>query len=361
MRIVHVFRSPVGGLFRHVRDLVQAQAGLGHEIGLVCDSSTGGAAAEVELAELSKFCSQGILRISISTLPGPSDFRGIGAVADFAKSGQADVIHGHGAKGGLYGRLAAHRLGLKSVYTPHGGSLHYDWLHFPGFAFLGAERALRATGAGLIFVCDYERLLYDRKIGLGNAPHVVIHNGLWPAEFAAVPPLGDATDLLFVGELRKLKGVDVLLKALAKLKPEQQISLTIVGEGRDQALFEGLSNAMKLTKQVRFVGRKSIADALPLGHLMVMPSRHESFPYVVLEAIAAAKPIIASAVGGIPELLPAENLCAANDVDALAAKIRAFRAAPLRARERAGQLQSVARNSFTVQKMALAVLNFYQA
>ena len=70
MKILHVFRTPVGGLFRHVRDLVRGQAGLGHDVGVLCDSSTGGAVAQQLLDALSPHCSLGIERISISRLPG---------------------------------------------------------------------------------------------------------------------------------------------------------------------------------------------------------------------------------------------------------------------------------------------------
>ena len=62
LRIVHVFRSPVGGLFRHVCNLVQAQAQMGHQIGIVCDASTGGATADARLKELSRFCALGTLK-----------------------------------------------------------------------------------------------------------------------------------------------------------------------------------------------------------------------------------------------------------------------------------------------------------
>ena len=251
MRILHVFRSPVGGLFRHVRDLVRGQKMLGHEVGLICDSATGGAAADAALDALSAHCDLGITRRKISTLPGFGDFKGRNAVMALARSLNIDVIHGHGAKGGAYARLAASALKLPGVYTPHGGSLHYDWLRPPGAAFLLAERAMRLKGTGLIFVCEFERDLYARKIGLAGCHSTVIYNGLWPEDFNPRTLDQDAADLLFIGEMRALKGVDVLLQALALLPSAERPSANLIGEGRDMAKFTAMSRALELEGSVK--------------------------------------------------------------------------------------------------------------
>ena len=79
MKILHVFRTPVGGLFRHVRDLARGQAALGHEVGMICDSTTGGSAASELLGNVAPFCSLGIERIEISRLPGLGDFSAVTA------------------------------------------------------------------------------------------------------------------------------------------------------------------------------------------------------------------------------------------------------------------------------------------
>lgn len=359
MRILHVFRSPVGGLFRHVRDLARAQAALGHEVGVICDKKTGGANAERELAALSAICSLGICRLPISTLPGLGDLAAIRAVAQFASTIQAEIIHGHGAKGGLFGRLAAKRLGVKGVYTPHGGSLHYSWTG-PGAIFLAAERALRSTGAGLIFVCNFEREIYAQKIGLGVVPNVVVLNGLWPEEFSTRALVENPTDLLFVGELRKLKGVDVLLRAISVLPQPNETTLTIVGEGRDETAFRKLTSELGLEKRVKFVGRKPIHEALALGKILVMPSRHESLPYVVLETVAAGVPIIASSVGGIPEILPPQSMVKANQAEALSQKIFQCLHSTQDLAARTQQMQAEARSRFSVDTMANSIVNFYR-
>ncbi len=122
-----------------------------------------------------------------------------------ARNGRFDIIHGHGAKGGLIARVAGRRLGVPSLYTPHGGSLHYRWQSAVGAAFLATEKYLARIGSGFVFVCDFERDAFSAKVGLAGKPSIVAHNGLWPEEFTPAVPDADATDLLFVGEVRHLR------------------------------------------------------------------------------------------------------------------------------------------------------------
>ena len=356
MRILHVFRTPVGGLFRHVCDLARGQKALGHDVGLFCDSSTGGEVGDALIDAVRPFCSLGITRIPISKMPGLGDVRCAQLVQKTAQDLKVDIIHGHGAKGGLYGRLAGKLAGIKSVYSPHGGSLHYEWASLTGPLFLGTEWALGHVGNGFIFVCEFEKNRFAQKIGLAGRPSRVVHNGLWPEEFKRPALKFDATDLLFVGEMRMLKGVDILLGAVAKLNETKRVSATLVGEGESFDAFKALAHDLKITDCVRFVGRRGIAEALTMGKLMILPSRSESFPYVVLETIAASTPIIASDVGGISEVLPASMLVPAGDVSALAAKIfDTF----VEGTTEADQLAKRAATQFGAEKMVQNIINFY--
>src|SRR5882757_2969401 len=104
LNILHVFRTPVGGLFRHVLDLSRAQAARGHRVGLIADSSTGGARTESQFAEIAPHLALGIARLPMHRNPNPSDLAALLQVTKIIARSQADVVHGHGAKGGLYGR-----------------------------------------------------------------------------------------------------------------------------------------------------------------------------------------------------------------------------------------------------------------
>jgi glycosyltransferase involved in cell wall biosynthesis len=367
LNILHVLRAPVGGLFRHVIDLARGQIARGHQVGLVVDSQTGGARAEGMLAQLAPKLKLGLLRIAMSRQVGPSDVVACGHVARRATDISADVIHGHGAKGGAYARLGRVQTSPIRAYTPHGGSLHYDWHSPTGFAYLSAEREMVARTDLFLFESAYSRDIFRSKIGDPGARARVIHNGVDEAEFAPVTAdaatKAAATDLVFVGELRMLKGVDVLIKAVSLLwRQGRRVTLTIVGDGPDRKAFEAAAAGPQMTEAVRFVGVQPAREGFALGRILVVPSRAESLPYIVLEAGAAAMPQIASRVGGIPEIFgPASGeLVAPGDPAALAQAIGAAMANPSARQEAAQRLQARIRQQFSVDAMTDAVLGAYQ-
>ncbi len=359
MRILHVFRTPVGGLFRHVRDVARGQAGLGHDVAILCDSITGGDFAKSLLTGVEQYCSLGVERIPISRLPGMSDVSGVLQTRSYAAAIKPDIIHCHGAKGGLYGRIAARLLGIPSVYTAHGGSLHYSWSSPSGAAFLSAEKALAAIGTAMHFVCEFERQTFADKIGLGSKPHAMIHNGLWPEEFEPAMPGPEAADILFLGDMRVLKGVDILLLALAEINRSRRVTASLAGDGPDLELFRQQRDRLGLSGLVNFPGRMSAREAFTLGRILVMPSRAESFPYVVLEACAAGVALIASNVGGIPEVLPADYLVPVNDAGALAARLAQALSAPGEAASSAAASRERLRTEFSAEAMVRSILDLY--
>lgn len=359
MRILHVFRTPSGGLFRHVCDLVRGQVALGHDVGIFCDSGTGGAAADATLAKLLPSCSLGIHRMSIAVMPKFGDLKCIASVANLARERGIDVLHGHGAKGGLYARLAGLKARKKSVYTPHGGSLHYNWLAVPGVFFMSTEWALRHCTSGLAFVCDYEKNLFADKIGLGHIKTNMIHNGLWATEFTPILASKNARDLVFVGELCHRKGVDILINAIAELKSVRKITVAIVGDGPDAEAYRKSVIELDLENEITFCGRLGIAEALALGKVFVLPSRAESFPYVIIEAIAAHKPTIATKIAGLKEVLPELFLYPTESVSALAKKLTdVFDNLP-KYQSLATKLGQAGPHNFSADKMVKSVTDFY--
>ncbi|NJL06991.1 MAG: glycosyltransferase family 4 protein [Methylacidiphilales bacterium] len=270
------------------------------------------------------------------------------------------MLHGHGAKGGAYARLAAAPSAIR-VYTPHGGSLHYDARSPAGLLYLTLERLLARRTDLFLFESAYGRDTYARKVAAPPAEARVVHNGLHPEEFEPVARRPDATDIVFVGELRRLKGVDVLIEAVAQLRVEgPRLTATIVGEGPDSRYFRDLVEARDLLGAVRFVGPLPARDAFALGHLLCVPSRAESLPYVVLEAAAAAMPMVASRVGGMAEIFgeAADRLVPPGDVAALMSALRTALAMPDEAATCA--LRERTRRLFSVAAMADGVIDAYR-
>lgn len=360
-RILHCLRAPVGGLFRHVCDLASAQSSAGYEVAVIC-AAGGDTLTEARLSALSQRISLGVHRISSARSLGLADAFATRRVKQLAQHLRIDMLHGHGAKGGAYARLAARALkSPRAIYTPHGGSLHYAPTSLKGRIFMGLERRLERMSDGLIFESAYSAETYAAQVGVPRVPTRVIPNGVQPEEFAAVTCNADATDLLFIGELRHLKGVDVLLDALALLNRNHVATATIVGAGPDAPVFKAQCARLGLNERVRFPGALPARDAFKMGRILVMPSRAESFPYIVLEAGAAALPLITTRVGGIPEIIgdTGSPMLPPGDVEGLAAFLIETLADQSALKLQANVLQERIRAHFTVATMADSVLDFY--
>ena len=360
LKILHVLRAPVGGLFRHVVDLARGQAARGHAVGIVADALTGGERAHAVLSALAPQLALGITRLPMSRDVAVSDITAVAAVARHAGARSADVVHGHGAKGGAYARLAA-PAGALRVYTPHGGSLHYGWGTPAGLLYLAAERLLMPRSDLVLFESAYARDTFAAKIGEPPLARVV-HNGVTPDELLAVEARPDATDLVFVGELRALKGIDVLIDALALVAREwRPVTATVVGDGPERAALAAKVSALRLDGAARFVGALPAREAFAAGRILVVPSRAESLPYVVLEAAAAAVPMIATRVGGISEIFGPDTtgLVSPGDAAALAAAIIASLRQPDAARAAASRLHARVGVHFSAAAMTDAVLAAY--
>ena len=359
--ILHVLRAPVGGLFRHVVDLARGQAARGYRVGVIVDRTTGGARAQAVLADLAPALALGVTRLPMSRRIGLSDVAVVARVGRLAAELRADVLHGHGAKGGAYARLAYGTAAVRA-YTPHGGSLHYRWGSPAGLVYLALERLMLPRTDLILFESAYGRGVFEAKLGNPGQRARVVHNGVTAAEFEPIVPDPQASDLVFVGELRMLKGVDILISAIASLKRNgRRVTATIAGEGRDRMAFEAAARAQGVASEVKFVGAKPARAAFPLGRLLVVPSRAESLPYVVLEAAAGGLPIIAARVGGIAEILGPEfpGLVPPEDAAELAQAIDLALAQLAERRAAATVLKTRVRDGFSTDTMTDAVLAAY--
>ena len=366
MRILHCLRAPVGGLFRHVLDLAAEQAARGHEVGILADSNAEDRLTNGKFAALAPALKLGIHRIPMGRQPGLGDYQAYRSVLAHARPLKLDVLHGHGAKGGAYARLSACQLGregdsVKAFYTPHGGSLNFKPGGLQSRVFLGAELYLERFTSGLIFESAYAGRVYSERVGQPKAPMRVIPNGLQPADFEPQNLEPGAADILFIGELRPIKGVDTLLEALQAVNTERKVTATIVGAGPQSDRLKGYARELGLSERVTFTGALPARQAFGLGRIMVVPSLAESFPYVVLEAAAAGLPLISTSVGGIPEIVADTDteLIAPGAVGVLANTLRAALAQPDLAKAKAERLRANVQRKFTVAGMTSAVLDFY--
>jgi glycosyltransferase involved in cell wall biosynthesis len=362
LKILHILRAPLGGLFRHVLDVARGQTERGHRVGLIVDGLTGSARADRMLAQLAPQLAFGAERIAIARHLGVRDVAALYFIARRIAALTPDVVHGHGAKAGALARLAPRRNAIR-VYTPHGGSLVYAPGSIAARFYLALERLLIPRTDLFLFESDYIAQQFRARIGPPPGLVHVVRNGVGEAEFMPITPSADATDLVCVGELRDLKGIDVLLGAMATLKDAgRPLTATIAGVGPQREELTALTQRLGLDAKVRFVGYRAAREAFAMGRILVIPSRAESLPYIVLEAAAAAMPIISTRVGGIGEIFGAEasQLIPAGDVAALAHAIAAALDDPGRLHRLAEAINARVRREFTVNSMVEGGLAGYR-
>jgi len=238
-----------------------------------------------------------------------------------------DVIHAHSALPcGYAARSMARRLGVPFVVTVH------------GLDVLGDVQAGRVSGrwcapvsrgvyrAARRVICVSARVEAEVR-RTGGVRTVVVHNGVDPVRFRPGVPAtrGEAGTIVSVGNLIPIKGHDLLLRAIARVSARfPHARLDIIGDGTEASRLRALAAELGLSEATRFLGRRSrqeVARALGRCSVFALPSHYEGLGCVYLEAMAAARPVVACRGQGIGEIIRhGENgvLVAPGEVDELA-------------------------------------------
>jgi len=359
LQVIHLLRAPFGGLFRHVCDLVEEQERAGLKTGVICAAAHEDPVSQARMQRLHASCSLGVHMVDMPRMPGLGDMTALRQIAPVVRRIMPDIIHGHGAKGGAYARLLPRACGGARIYTPHGGALHFSRMTPQGFAFLIAEKMMAERTDGFIFESEFSRQAFIRKIGHPAAPAEIVHNGIAEEEFEPVVPGPDAADFLFIGEMRRLKGVATLIKAASLIG--FRVHIRMVGDGPDRAEFERLAAQTDAGIRIDFLGSMPARKAFALARAVVLPSYHESLPYVALEAAGAGVPLIATRVGGLAEIFgkAANRLVRPNDAPALAVAMRQVMWQREEAQAQADAMRQRVRHEFSLSRMAGGVENLY--
>lgn len=223
--------------------------------------------------------------------------------------GRAQVVHVHVSSHASFWRkalfIALARLARRQVvFHLHGGGFQAFYEGLPSFQRRLAAITMRQCSRLLCLSSPAQALLES------IAPGVPAQ--WWPNP-VPVPAVGEmATDceadtILFLGALTEAKGVDQLLRAFGRLHEQVPAArLVVAGDGPNRARLEALADALGLAPVCRFAGwvrGAKKANLLSQARLLVLPSRMEAQPVVLLEAMAAHVPVLASAVGGVPDLV----------------------------------------------------------
>src|SRR6478609_3649956 len=363
LRILHATRAPVGGIFRHILDLANGQAERGHHVGIIADSLTGGERAEAALAEIAPRLKLGVHRIAIRREPLPIDALVWARFLRLIRRVKPDVLHGHGAKAGAFIRLNTAPKDAIRVYTPHGGSLHFPLTTLKGNIYGRLERYLMNSTDLFLFESAFALNTYQRTIGKPEGLVRCVFNGVTAAEFDPIVKAEDATDVVYVGEFRHIKGADLLIDAVAQLRAGgKPVTLTLAGDGEESDSLKAQVQRLGLADAVRFIGHVKARYGFSKGSLLVVPSRGDSMPYVVIEAAAAGIPMVAANVGGIPEIFGSHTnaLFAPNNATAMADAIKVALEDPAGALTRAKALRERIFQDFSQSAMVEGVLAGYR-
>ncbi len=324
---------------------------------------TGGERAEAALAVIAPRLKLGVHRLAIRREPVPIDLVVWAHFMRLIRKLKPDVLHGHGAKAGAFIRLKGRSDQTIRVYTPHGGSLHYPLNTLKGAIYSRLERALMNRTDLFLFESAFARDTYQRTIGRPAGLVRCVFNGVTADEFDPIPTAEDATDVVYVGEFRHIKGADILIDAVALLRAGgKPVKLTLAGDGEELDALKAQVARLGLGDAVRFIGHVKARYGFSKGRVLVVPSRGDSMPYVVIEAAAAGIPIVAANVGGIPEIFGrhTEALFAPNIVGAMADAIEMALDDPAAAAERARSLRERIFLHFSQKAMVEGIMAGYR-
>jgi glycosyltransferase involved in cell wall biosynthesis len=300
MRVVHIHRiSAIGGSERHLLALLPALRAHGAEPSFVgLDDPSG--APEPFYAALEQ------AGIPFARVPSSHDldprlpFR----IARSARPFRPELLHTHLVHADVHGVAASVLLRVPLVSTKHNDD------PFRAGPFRYVERLLARRARRIVTITESLARFNVDRVGIPRAKLTVVHYGLdeIPAAWGPNPPLevpDGARVLLALGRLVPQKGLDVAVKALPAIRASHpRAVLLIAGDGPEREALEKHARELGVADALFLPGRAgNVAELLERAELLVHPSRWEGFGLVLLEAMLAARPIVATRVSSIPEIV----------------------------------------------------------
>jgi glycosyltransferase involved in cell wall biosynthesis len=346
VKVLHVHRiGGIGGSERHLLTLLPALAERGIDVSFLGLDDPSRAPEP--------FYEQ--LTVPFERVPAPRDLDPRLAVRVRRSVRKADLVHTHLVHADVYGALGARRL----VSTKHNDD------PFRAGAFRFVERALARRASRIVAITRALARFQVEHVGLPAEKVEVIHYGLddLPRPWGTNPPHDvprDARVLLAVCRLEPQKGLDVALRALPGIVAQHpDAQLVVLGEGPQRAELERLARSLGVP--AHFLGRVPDVTAwLRRAELLVHPARWEGFGLALLEAMLAARPVVATNVSSIPEIVVDGEtglLVPPDDAEALAVAITRVLDDPA---DYGARGRARAERDFSVAKMADRTLAVYE-
>lgn len=328
---MHVVGPAAGGIKSHLEDLVGNSRGNGFRHLTACPPGA--------LADSLEGMGTEVFRVPLEGRFSPArDLAAVRLVASLLKRARPDILHAHSSKAGLVGRVAARMAGVPAVLlTVHGSIFHRQHPRWQEGLLAFSERALAGVTDMIITVSEALGREIAHREKIDPEKIVTVYNGVVPEKFSRGPDreyFGKVTGIpagcRVVGTVARLapqKGVAGFIRAAALVaKDSGDTAFLVVGDGPLRAGLEQLARDLGLAGRIFFAGERPDVDSImPCLDVFVLASLTEGLPLSVLEALAARRPVVATRVGGIPEVIrPGVNglLVDPGDITGLAGSIR---------------------------------------
>jgi len=288
-----------------------------------------------------------------------------------------DIVHTHTAKAGALGRLAAFCAGVPAIiHTPHGHNFYGYFNRFISGMIVWIERFLSVLTTRVVVLTELERQDYI-SLGVSDDKKTVAFPTAVEFEelMHCARPRDEVRQLLglpkamtvvgFVGRLEPIKGTEYLLKAARGVAGKRKdVIFVFMGEGSQREWLAAQARAWGLGDQIKFVGwQENAAILMTSFDILVLPSLNEAVGLVLIEAQAQAVPVIASRVGGIPEVVKDQEtgiLVPAQDPEALGAAIESLVNDPARRNEMARRGQEFVKDKFGAGRLVERLSGVYR-
>lgn len=311
-----ITQSELGGSQRYVLDLANHLKDNNYDI-IVASGQTGHLLDECKKKSIQTHIFKNLVR----PIHPIKDLFAFLEIYSFIKKEKPEIVHLNSSKAGILGAVAAKAAGVKKViYTVHGFVFLEPVAKWKKMCYIFAEKFSSLFKDAIICVSQYDKRMGVHYKIAPEKKFITIHNGINPINFL---PKEEARKKLFTGyqlpvtdykiigtiaNFYPTKGLTYLIQAAKKIiETFPQTLFLIIGDGEGRKILENEIARLGLKKNVLLLGR--IPDApqyLCAFDIYVCSSVKEGFPYSIIEAMSAGLPIIATNVGGIPELLNAD-------------------------------------------------------
>jgi glycosyltransferase involved in cell wall biosynthesis len=231
-----------------------------------------------------------------------ADFLALREIVSLLRRERPDVLHTHTAKAGFLGRMAASRLNIPSIYTPHGWAFTKQFSPVTRSLFVRLERGAARHTAFIVAVSRSDK---EEALAQSIAPPeriVVIPNGIRDTPHRANPDTRRIPRLVMAARFAPPKDPLLLIRTLSRMV--RKFELLFIGDGPLRREAQALTMKLGLTDRVRFLGvRADVEHILAQCDIAVLTSNWESFGLSILEGMRAGLPVVATAVGGARELV----------------------------------------------------------